>query len=188
MLAVDMRTLLAYEIKNKKRMRVFRLSYLLLCFVLIISCETVEDKPLRYLGDIPFSKLTDNKEFVICNGEQNVFQYFNLGDNLSFEGGKRKLISVFDKEYNSQKVTKESGMVRIRFIVNCNGETNRFRILESDLRYQEKSFDNSIINQLLSITRALNGWGPKYNNGKAVDYYQYLIFRIVDGQIIKILP
>lgn len=158
-------------------------------YLLMFSCTDPEQKPLRYLDDIAFDKNLDKEDFLICHGENNVFQYFNLGDNIAFKGGKRTLINVFKENYDPDRVKQESGLIRIRFIVNCQRETDRFRLLTSGLDYQEKAIDKSITDQLLAITKSLNGWGPKYNEEQQpIDYYQYLIFKIVDGQIIKILP
>ena len=79
-------------------------------------------------------------------------------------------------------------MIRIRFIVNCYGNTGRFRIIGSDENYNEMEFDSRITNQLLKITRALDEWGIKSDGHKSIDYYQFLIFRINNGQLIEIMP
>ena len=62
-----------------------------------------------------------------------------------------------------------------------------------DEKYQEKVFDKLITNQLLLISKSLKGWIPKNFTSKTnevfnYDYYQYLIFKIKDGQITEILP
>jgi len=77
---------------------------------------------------------------------------------------------------------------RIRFVVNCNGKSDRFRILTVNYDYEPIEFDKNITSQLLNITKSLICWIPKSVNGKKVDYYQYLIFKIKDGKIDEILP
>ena len=80
-------------------------------------------------------------------------------------------------------------MIRIRFVVNCEGKTGRFRLMASDLKYQPKKFDKKITSQLMEISKNLTGWLPKKTDkGKLIDYYQYLIFKIKDGKIKRILP
>jgi len=79
-------------------------------------------------------------------------------------------------------------LIRIRFIVNCAGDTGRFRILGMDKDYKQKEFSPSITDQILSITKSLTGWKTKTSNGETYDYYQYLIFKIDKGQIKEILP
>ncbi|WP_177765852.1 tetratricopeptide repeat protein [Flavobacterium sp. I3-2] len=39
---------------------------------------------------------------------------------------------TFFDNYKNQNFTEQSGLIRIRFIVNYKGETDRFRILEMD--------------------------------------------------------
>jgi len=166
-----------------------------LCYFLalffIVSCnnKSTEDKPLRWLEDIRYNKSLDKSNFKICNGEENVKQYFNLGDNIEIEGDKPYINSHFTNGFNSEKMPKESGLIRIRFIVNCEGQTDRFRLLESDLQYGSKKFNRKISDTVMALSKSLTGWKQKINSeGNPADYYQYLVFRIVNGEIIKILP
>ncbi|MGL4629975.1 MAG: hypothetical protein ACRCVT_02120 [Leadbetterella sp.] len=80
-------------------------------------------------------------------------------------------------------------MIRIRFIVNYKGQTDRFRLIAMDENYKEKVFASSITEQLVKITKSLKGWGlMKYDSTHTFDYYQYLIFKMENGQIKEILP
>ncbi len=73
-------------------------------------------------------------------------------------------------------------------MVNCQGETDRFRLISADENYNEKTFAKSITDQLLDIAKSLNGWKVKKMKEKDIDYYQYLIFKIENGQLKEILP
>lgn len=166
---------------------------LLISIISITGCRLEKEylttnKYLRWVDDIEFDPLLDNKNFKLCHGEDSVFQYFNNSAGLEYSGEKIAIDKLFQEKYNPNKVTKESGLIRIRFIVNCQGETDRFRIISMDEAYEEKKFDGSITNQLLEITRSLKGWKQKELQGKSVDYYQYLIFKIHQGRIVKISP
>ncbi len=174
-------------------MNLFKLRGIIILFILCISCiseqKTIELKEYpRHVDDISFDYLIDNKNFELCNGENNIMQYFNNGKGLEYEGEKISIIREFKKYYNSENVVKESGLLRIRFVVNCKGEADRYRFLSMDLNYNEKKFDKSIIDQILTITKKLKGWKPKVYAGKKIDYYQYLIFKLNNGEIVKILP
>ena len=57
-----------------------------------------------------------------------------------------------------------------------------------DESYQPMQFNAAITDQLLTITKQLDGWIPKSDGGKEVDYYQYLIFKINHGEITEIMP
>ncbi len=172
-------------------MKILYLSILLFSFV---SCAQEANSfkteyPPRHVGDIAFDPEIDNPDFELCN-EEKAYQYFNIGQGLLYKGEQIALKKEFLEKYNSKIAKKESGMIRIRFIVNCEGETDRFRVLGSDENYREKEFDKSITNQLVQITKELKNWNGLFNpeTQEGWDYYQYLIFKIKDGQIVKILP
>jgi len=167
--------------------------FVALIVISIISCnssQTNEQDRLEYkrwVGDIEHSESLDATEFELCNEDSKVYQYFNDGNGLEYEGEKIAIIDSFQSQYQeSQK--GESGYIRIRFIVNCNGETGRFRILGMDEDYELRHFHKSISNALLKITKSLNNWKPKLINNQPIDYYQHLIFKIKDGKILEILP
>lgn len=167
------------------------LFYLVTC-LLLTNCnspkeksDSQDEKP-ETVDSIYFDKTVDDPDFKLCR--PYVYQYFNDSKGLIFEGGKPLLVEAFSNQYNSGIVPKETGLVRIRFVVNCKGEADRFRLLGMDNDYKEKDFDKTITDQLLTITKSLKGWGVKELRGDSVDYYQYLIFSINDGIITKILP
>jgi hypothetical protein len=164
---------------------------LLILLILIPYLSFTQEKTLavskypRAIGDITLDPKTDKANYAAC-GECDIFQYFQLHE-ATYDGDKLAIEKIFLETYNSKNVKQESGLIRIRFIVNCLGETERFRLIASDENYQEKTFDESITSQLLEITKNLKGWkAMTYNNAK-VNYYQYLIFKIKDGQIQEIL-
>ena len=157
-----------------------------------LSCQTteksVETSYPRMIGDSEFDLALDSPDFVLCHTERSVIQYYAIGEK-TYSGEKRAIIESFEKSYDPAIVKKESGLIRIRFIVNCNGNTGRFRINGMDPSYNEKVFDPKITNQLLEITKSLKDW-KIYPDGdkRKRDYYMYLTFKIVDGQIKEILP
>ncbi len=150
-----------------------------------------EEYPLRHIGDIEFDPKTDNPNFKLCYPDY-IVQYMNRGltgdSAIDYKGEKLSLEKVFEENYNPEIAKKESGMIRIRFIVNCEGKTDRFRMFQADENYQEKEFDISITDQILFITKSLDGWNIKSYQNQPLDYYQYLIFKINEGEIVKILP
>lgn len=147
-----------------------------------------KSKYLRWVDDIEYDPKIDDPEFELCFGDENVYQYFNTGNGLKYKGGKIEYEEIFYNEFIPQNIKNEDGLIRIRFLVTCNGDIGRFRIIAMDNEYQEKVFDKKIMQQLIRITRSLKGWMPKKDDKKPIDYYQYLIFKIKDGNLIKILP
>lgn len=158
---------------------------------LLLSCENTvkEERLIHWVGDISFSKNLDGKDFKLCISEDYIIQNSSIGTPLDIEGDKSGLINIFKTQYDSSVAKKESGLIRIRFIVNCNGETGRFRLLSGGLDFKEKPIDKSITDQLMRITKSLTGWKQKIDvQNQARDYYQYLIFKIVEGEIVSIRP
>ncbi|MBV6646388.1 MAG: hypothetical protein KI790_13115 [Cyclobacteriaceae bacterium] len=166
------------------------LPHIIILFLVACSTEkstSSRQEYLRWVGDIEYTPEFDKPDFELCHGDSSVNQYFNFGQGLQYEGEKRAILEKFENEYRPVK-SGESGLVRIRFIVNCKGETDRFRIIAMDNEYKEKEFDSRITNQLLHLTKQLNGWRILPNIQEARDYYQYLIFKIENGNIVEILP
>ncbi|MDQ6469903.1 hypothetical protein RB619_04535 [Flavobacterium sp. LHD-80] len=163
----------------------------LLLLVPLISCgqeksETGPGYP-DYVGDIGFNAEMDNKDFELCF-EKHIFQYFNTGNGLEYDGEKSAIEKEFAEKYKSEIIKNETGLIRINFVVSCKGKTDRFRLIGMDENYNEKFFVKSITEQLMGITKSLKGWKGKKYSEKEIDYYQYLIFKIENGQLKEILP
>lgn len=162
---------------------------LLLVFILMIGCQnTQKEMPRKLIDSISYDPELDSKDFTRCNSEELTIQYFNNSKGLEYQGDKPAIVEEFRKAYVPPINSEEDGLIRIRFIVNCKGEVGRLRLISMDKHYNEKEFPKNITSQLLQITNGLKGWKPKELKGELRDYYQYLIFKIKKGNIIKILP
>jgi hypothetical protein len=167
-----------------------RLSYWILIFTFtscLQSCEQNKSNYLRHVGDIEFDSKIDNPNFKCCHDEDRIKQYFNFGKGLQYKGEKYAIVQIFKDNYKPVAIN-ERGLIRIRFIVNCKGESGRFRIDAMDVNYNPSSFDERISDQILRITRGLDAWLPLSTKQGPQDYYQYLIFNIENGDIKEILP
>lgn len=166
-----------------------------LCFLFVIislifgSCTIQQDQSQNaypdHVGDIASDEGLDDPDFKVCN-EKGIYQYYNFGKGLQYKGEKPKIEEHF-KTFVSE-AEKQSGYVTIRFVVNCTGATGRFRIQQMDTNYQEATFLPETIDQLLTLTKRLDGWVIGDYNGMVRDYYQYLTFKIQEGQLTEILP
>ena len=166
---------------------------IILLFSIFWGCQTekkVNEKEeyLRWIGDIGQNDQIDKTEFKVCNGDDKILQYFNLGEGPVYSGEKSKILKIFKSKCKPITDKDENGLIRIRFVVNCESKAGRFRVLQSDYDYQEKEFDKKIVSQLLNITKGIENWELFKRNEVPVDYYMYLIFKITDGQLTEILP
>lgn len=127
----------------------------------------------------------DDPTFTVCD-EQFIFEYYNFQKGFQFEGEKIALINYFRTHYKA--LAKDNGYFTVRFVVNCKGETGRFRTETMSFSYQPVEMDEETTNQLLKLCKELKGWGIGIYQEKARDYYQYLTFKIEEGQLTEILP
>ena len=168
---------------------------LLLVFLSLVlsSCKSdttpeSKDEYLRWVGDIEQNENVDQPDFKACHGDEQILQYFNLGEGPLYPEEKSALLETFETQYEPVKDTGQSGLIRIRFVVNCEGKAGRFRMIQADDNYNEIEFDKRITGQLLKITKDIKSWKIVYRREVPVDYYSYLIFKMNDGQITEILP
>ena len=162
-------------------------------FSIHLSCQSdkkdaEKQKYSRWVGDIEQNDQIDELNFKVCNGDDQILQYFNLGEGPVYSGEKSSILNTFESKYTPLSGKDQNGFIRLRFIVNCEGKTGRFRVLQSDYNYQKIEFDKRIVTQLLDITKGIENWKIHYRSDIAVDYYMYFIFKIRDGQLIDILP
>lgn len=170
-----------------------KISIFLLLVLILLGCKTEERVNsqkgyLRWVGDIQHDSTVDDSSFRPCNGDDQILQYFNLSNGPLFSGEKPALLRRFEASYQPSLSSTQSGMIRIRFVVNCKGKAGRFRLIQADNKYQPVEFDESITEQLLQITKGVESWPVQYRKETAVDYYMYLVFKIQAGHIIEILP
>ncbi|WP_282030953.1 hypothetical protein [Winogradskyella eximia] len=173
------------------RLKTLRLIlFLLLVTALFFSCKDErisKAKYLRHVGDSQQDSLIDHPDFKICF-ENHIFQYFNFSDGPQYIGEKPALVKIFKQNYKPLTDNTQNGLVRIRFIVNCEGKAGRFRVMQADSDYKETRFNDKITTQLLELTKGISQWEIVYKENQPIDYYAYLIFKIKDGNISEILP
>lgn len=164
-----------------------------ICFLIFLSalysCGQVSDKKSNYpenVGDISFDEKIDDPNFKVCNMDR-IAQYFNFHEGLRYKGEKIKIVEHFKEGFKTSESINDTGYLTIRFIVNCKGETGMFRIQGMDNNYQEKQFDKTLTDQLLNLTKKLDGWIVDYKE-KTFDYHQYLTFKLENGKLLEIMP
>lgn len=141
----------------------------------------------KQVGDIQVDHSLDDPGFKPCN-ENHIPQYYEFSHGLMYKGEKIKITEFFMREFRDSRDPKATGYVTIRFVVNCEGKTGRFRIQETDEQFVDRSFDKKLTGQLLNLTKKLNGWSVPSDGTRRFDYYQYLTFKLEAGRLMEILP
>jgi len=137
------------------------------------------------------NNIDDNKnDFSVCDDliheNDPIHRYYYSAP--VYNGGIYNITKTYNLKYSKPEDIKESGVIRIRFVINCKGETGRFEMTEMDNNYAIKTFHESISTQILNICKALNEWSPGRRNNENLDCYKFLTFKIKDSEIIEIYP
>ena len=183
--------------QRKRALRAQALSTLLCCFgaVPALAQRVVTPNPASAsdVGDISFDPATDRSSFQRCGeGQYDVPQYYQ--SNTAYTGGTQALRQQFVRAVLPRSTGPQAGYITIRFLINCHGETDRFRITQLDTAYQPAHFSPALVAALLGRAKALRAWepgkfsGPGTHHGEALDSYYYLLLKISHGRVVDVLP
>lgn len=139
----------------------------------------------RDVGAIPFDAQRDNPDFKVCNSLW-VQEYY--GVKTAYRNENKVVVQHFLKNYKPIANTTGDGFINIRFLVNCEGETDRYRVSQVDLNYRNTEFNTLLIEQLLTLTKQLKDWMPGQYKGVFYDSYKQIGFKIRNGQLKEVLP
>lgn len=161
-----------------------KLLWVTIILIFLAGCSA----PRNWVGDIAPDSAKDNPAFKACN-EDHIYQYHNFdGGSNYYKEGKLALTNFFIDSFDNSDVPNQNGWIRIRFVVNCEGKSGRFRIASSDFNYAEMTFDDKITGQLLELTKSIDTWTVFEKREQARDYYLYLIFKIENGKLTEVMP
>lgn len=132
-----------------------------------------------------FSCHEKNDNFELC-GMGITRPYYVTG--LDYKGELYAIEKEFRQHFKSPQ-TNSTGIAKIKFQVNCHGESGNFNYEEYNLDYKKVDLNDSIKIQIEQITKGLDQWIPgKDDDGENVNSFKFLSFRLHDGIIIEILP
>lgn len=168
--------------------------FILLFFIFCVACNTEKKKEIppkkeypNTVGDIAFDKELDDPSFQVCHDQPYSLQYYQKG-RINYKGELSAIKKEIFSQYKSPKLKGETGYLTVRFKVNCKGQAGLFRHYATDFELKEKKFNQQITAQLFDFTKKLDRWEIFNNRGTELDYYQYLTFKIIDSDLIEILP
>jgi hypothetical protein len=126
-----------------------------------------------------------NSEFKLCSGIKRPY-YF---PTLEYKGDFYKIKNHFFNNYTTIQLPNNNGIVKIRFHVNCKGETGNFFTDTYSLDYKKTTINKDITEQLLNLTKSLKDWIPARNEeGENINSHKFFAFKIIKGDLIDILP
>jgi len=136
------------------------------------------------VGGISFDANTDDPAFKLCNPD-NVLQIYHLKTNM--DETPIMVEKEFRAKFKSQDAWKnENALIRIRFVVNCSGTADRFRLLTLSPDLKEQPINKDLEAHILSIAKSIS-WPARRAWQQTVDYYQHFSVWIVNGELSDIV-
>ena len=136
------------------------------------------------VGDILFDSRTDDPTFALCDSTKIITRR----KALAYEGDRSKIGQAFlDKFKFRPEFEPFTGYITVRFIVNCNNESGRFRAQSLDLDFSLKEAPESLKRHLIEMVQSLSGWNHAYEKDAAFDITKFINFKITKGQIENVL-
>ena len=134
--------------------------------------------------------------FFSCNRKSGELELCGLGilkpyyvTGLDYKGGMYAIKEKYNKEYIPVTKGLNSGIIKIRFDVNCMGKTGNFEVETYNLKYKLTTINDSIVHQTVSIAKKLDQWIPGTNDdNENINSFKFLAIKVINGKIKEILP
>lgn len=124
-------------------------------------------------------------EFDLCSGKLHPYYY----PELTYTGDFYAIKKHYYTNYKEVNAPNNNGIVKIRFHINCKGESGNYKVESYSFDYATTEIDSNITEQLIQLTKSLTEWIPAQNeDGDAVNSHKFFAFKIKNGQLIDILP
>jgi hypothetical protein len=132
-----------------------------------------------------FSCNKNTDKFELCPGKK--WPYYH--PTLKYQGGFYEIKKHYYNNYKSIDSPSNTGIVKISFNINCEGQSGNYLIETYSLKYNNVSISKKITKQLLDLTKTLIYWIPASNeDGDTVNSHKFFAFKIVNGKLTDILP
>lgn len=160
-----------------------------LCFsvalLLTVGCnynEAIYKNYKNHIGETSFKSDIDDSNFKFCDSTKIV----HSRSKISYKGGTKALEDEIESKFRLDKKNKKfTGYIFLRFAVNCNNETGRYRWQVFDEDFNKISFPTELKKDIIKIMKDLKGWESVNNEGVFYDGYTFIVIKIVNGKFIK---
>ena len=141
---------------------------------------------ISFLVLVSFLGCNENtSKFELCSGKK--YPYYH--PTLEYEGGFYEIKKHYYSNYKTIELSNNTGIVKINFSINCEGESGNYFLETYDMGYESNVMSKKITKQLLNISKTLDDWIPAYDeDGNSVNSHKFFAFKIVNGKLIDILP
>lgn len=136
------------------------------------------------LGYIPYVSDMDDPNFIICDSTK----ILSGRNRIKYAGGRDKLIEDIVSKSHLDRISKSfTGYIVIRFIVNCNSETGRYRAQALNPDFTPAKVSPDLVNQSIALIKDLDQWIKSTGMADRNEYSKYINLKIENGQIQHVL-
>ena len=143
------------------------------------------EKYQNYIGYLSPENRDFSPKFKPCNSNLPNGYYSNIGFE-TFDKSKSSFKQFIESNFKKERYT-DSGMLNLRFIINCKGEIGDMEVNQLNKDYQLTELNSDLVEKIIQLTVEKENWTIS-NNESHDDKYMYLIFRLEDVKIVEILP
>ncbi len=139
------------------------------------------------VGAIAFNANTDDSTFYLCD-DMNIMEYYQVNPKYG-EGAKsiRQHFKRYLKDINN-RIDFDAGLITIRFIINCKGKMDRFRIYSVNQEYKTIHIPDDLKLHCINAVKNMGEWQPGYYENEYFDSYYTLSLKIRNEEVVDILP
>ncbi|MGA9237654.1 hypothetical protein [Robiginitalea sp.] len=136
----------------------------------------------KQVGDIAYITSADPGNSEPCN-QDFIYQYYQI--NTDYIGGKRAIKRELSGVFPMSGLNK-SGLLTVRFVVNCQGKTGWYhsKMISPDL--EEMDISDTDFTHLYGAISELNHWLPGLAGEEPQDSYFQISFKLKKGEVLDI--
>lgn len=136
------------------------------------------------IGFTPFDAAQDDQNFRVCDSTKiasgrNSVRYLDGANKLREDIASNY---VFDPAYASF-----NGYVMVRFMVNCEGKSGRYRAQALKLDFSPVEAPSHLVVQIKTLIKRLDNWTKPAAAKEGQEYSKFINLKIENGKIQHIL-
>lgn len=143
---------------------------------------TTYDIPTRNhdLGYIPYDAKLDKPDFLVCDSTN-----IRSGRNrLQYPSGRNKFRKDITSKYLYKSDYKDfSGYIVVRFVVNCKGESGRYRAESLNLDFSPSDAPSDLLQYAITLVKSLDHWTKSTAYDIETEYSKFINLKISNGKI-----
>ncbi len=131
-----------------------------------------------------FDAKLDDPNYAICDSTA----FLSGRNRVWYEGGNNQFRKDLKASYkNSPAYATFDGFVVIRFLVNCEGKTGRYRAEALNLDFTPGSAPEGLLEYAVDLVKRLDNWTKSTSSESFTEYSKFINLKIRQGEIEHVL-